>query len=97
MIYSGDYHSAAQARKALAHLRAKFPAAKTIHVSGGGSGAGGSGGSGSSSKGGSSGGSSHGGGSLNHPAPSSALKSLKGKGKNYVEASKNLPNVVETG
>ncbi len=97
VVFSGDYHSAAQAQKALSQLRAKFPGAKTIHVSGGGSGAGGSGGSGSSSKGGSSGGSSNGGGNLNHPAPSSALKSLKGKGKNYVEASKNLPNVVETG
>ena len=96
VIYSGVYHSASQAHTALARLRAKFPAAKTIHVSGGGSGAGG-GSSGSSSNGGSSGGSSHGGGSLSHPAPSSTLKSLKGKGKNYVEASKNLPDVVETG
>ncbi len=95
VIYSGVYHSAGEAQKALARLRAKFPAAKTIHVSGGGSRGGGS--SGSSSNGGSSGGSSHGGGSLSHPAPSSTLKSLKGKGKNYVEASKNLPDVVETG
>ena len=95
MIYSGVYHSPGQAQKALARLRAKFGAAKTIHVSGGGSGAGGS--PASSSNGGSSGGNSHGGGSLDHPAPSSTLKSLKGKGKNYVEASKNLPDVVETG
>ncbi len=94
VIYSGVYHSPGQAQHALVRLRAKFPAAKTIHVSGGGSGGGSSG---SSSSGGSAGGSSHGGGSLSHPAPSSTLKSLKGKGKNYVEASKNLPDVVETG
>ena len=99
VIYSGDYSSGAQARKALAGLRHKFSAAKVIHVTGGGSGSG-AGKGGSTTNGGSSGGSSppvH--SSLSHPAPSSVLKSLngKGKGKNYVEASKNLPDVVETG
>ena len=96
VIYSGDYHNSAQAKKALAHLRSKFPTAKVIDVSGGSSSAG-AGGSSGGAAGGSGGGSSHGASSLNHPAPPSALKSLKGKGKNYVEASKNLPDVVETG
>ena len=91
VIYSGDYPSSAQARSALAKLHAKFPSAKVIHVSSKGS-------SGGSSDGGSSGGgSSHGNSSLSHPAPPSVLKNLKGKGKSYVEASKNLPDVVETG
>ncbi len=90
VIYSGVYHTSAQAQKALARLRAKFPAAKAIHVSSSGAGAGAAGGA-------SSGGSSHVGSSLAHPAPPSVLKSLKGKGKSYVEASKNLPDVVETG
>jgi hypothetical protein len=94
VIYSGVFHAGAQAQKALAQLRAKFPAAKVIHVSGGPSrsGAGGSGGSA-----GGSGGSTHIHSSISHPAPPSVLKSLKGKGKSYVEASKNLPDVVETG
>ena len=95
MIYSGVYHSAAQAQKALARLRAKFPAAKTIHVVGRRLGRGRL--RAGSSSNGSSGGSSHGGSSLTHPAPPSVLKTLKGKGKSYVEASKNLPDVVETG
>ena len=97
VIYSGDYSSGAQAKKALAGLRHKFPAAKVIHVTGGGSGSG-AGKGGSTTNGGSSGGSSppvH--SSLSHPAPSTVLKSLNSHGKNYEEASKNLPDVVETG
>ena len=90
VVYSGVFHTSAQAAKALARLRGRFHGAKVIHVSSGGSGAGASGG-------GSSGGSSKVGSSINHPAPPSVLKHLKGKGKNYVEASKNLPDVVETG
>ncbi|HUH80059.1 MAG TPA: hypothetical protein VLZ06_01930 [Solirubrobacteraceae bacterium] len=97
VIYSGVFRTGAQAQKALARLRGKFPGSKVIHVSGGGSGAGGAGGGSSSGAGGSSGGSSHVHSSLSHPAPPSVLKSLKGKGKSYVEASKNLPDVVETG
>ncbi|HTY95621.1 MAG TPA: zinc ribbon domain-containing protein [Solirubrobacteraceae bacterium] len=90
VIYSGDYHTSAQAQKALAAVHAKFPAAKVIHIAGSSSGGGSSGGgSGASTP--------HVHSSLSHPAPPSVLKSLKGKGKSYVEASKNLPDVVETG
>ncbi len=53
VIYSGDYSSGAQAKKALAGLRHKFPAAKVIHVTGGGSGSG-AGKGGSTANGGSS-------------------------------------------
>ena len=98
VIYSGDYKSAGQARKALARLRHGFPSARVIHVTGGGSG-GGAGKGGSTANGGSSGSSPSVHSSLSHPAPPSVLKTLKGKGKgkSYVEASKNLPDVVETG
>jgi len=95
VIYSGDYHSSAQAQKALAGVRAKFPGAKVIHVAGGAGG--GAGGGKSAGAGGASGGGPPVHSSLSHPAPPSVLKSLKGKGKSYVEASKNLPDVVETG
>jgi hypothetical protein len=89
LIYSGVYHKQAQAQKALSSAKSKFPGAKVVEVS---SGAGGS----SGSHGGA--GSSGGGSSLGNPAPPSVLKSLgHSKGKSYVEQSKNLPNVVETG
>ncbi len=91
VVYSGVYQTTAEAKKALAGVRGKFPAATVIHISSGRSGSG-SGGGGSPS-----GGSPSVGSSLSHPAPPSVLKSLKGKGKSYEEASKNLPNVVETG
>jgi hypothetical protein len=92
VVYSGDFHTQAQAGKALTGLKKSFPGAKTIKVSNGSSGSGSStGGSGSSPSGGS-------GSNESHPAPSSVLKSLKGsKGKSYEEKAKNLPDVVETG
>jgi hypothetical protein len=87
VIYSGVYHTMAQAQKALGGLRKSFPGASVIHVS-------------SASQTASPPTSSPGGvgQSENHPAPPTVLKSLhKSKGKSYEESSKNLPNVVETG
>jgi hypothetical protein len=88
VIYSGVYHKRAEATKALAGLRKRFPAAKVISVS-----------NNSSAAEGSTGGSSGGvGSSESKPAPPSVLEGLKGaKGKSYEEKSKNLPNVVSTG
>ena len=63
VIYSGDYASAAQAKKALAGLHDKFPGAKVIHVTGGGSGSGAG-----------KGGSTTNGGSLGRKLPTGALE-----------------------
>ena len=90
VIYSGVYHTSAAARKALAGVHGKFAAAKVIHVTASGSG-------GRASSGSSGGSAPKVNSSLSHPAPPSVLKTLKGNGKSYVEASKNLPDVVETG
>ncbi len=88
LIYSGDYHTRAEAQKALGTLKSKFPGAKVVEVSNSSSSAAESSGGGSSSSG----------SSLSHPAPASVLKSLShAKGKSYEEKSKNLPDVVETG
>jgi len=92
VIYSGVYHTKAQAEKALAGLKKSFPGASVIRVSNAGSG--------SASQTASPPASSPGGvgQSENHPAPPTVLKSLNTrKGKSYEETSKNLPNVVETG
>jgi hypothetical protein len=95
VIYSGVYHQRAEAEKALGALKKNFPGAKVIQVSSGGASAGASG---AASAGKGAGGSGAGGQSPSHPAPPSALNSLKGaKGKSYSEKSKSLPNVVETG
>ena len=93
VIYSGVYHKKAEAQRVLGGLKKSFPGASVISVSNGASH------SGSSSAGaGESGGGSGAGSSLSHPAPSTVLKSLKNtKGKSYVERSKSLPNVIETG
>jgi septal ring-binding cell division protein DamX len=89
ILYSGVFHKRAEAQKALGSLKSKFPGAKVVEVSNGGS-------SGSSSS--KSGGSSGTGNSLSHPAPPSVLGNPgHAKGKSYEEKSKNLPNVVETG
>jgi hypothetical protein len=90
VIYSGVDQTRAQAVKALAGLKRKFPAASVIRVSKSGSAAGGAaaGGGGSGSGAGS---------SLSHPAPPSVLETLKSHGKSYVEKSKNLPDVISTG
>ncbi len=91
VIYTGVYHTRAEAQKALAGLSKSFPGASVIEVSnkaGGSSGASGSGGSSGSGVG----------SSEAHPAPPSVLKNLNSsKGKSYEEKSKNLPDVVETG
>ena len=90
VIYSGVYHTRAEAQKALAALKKTFPSAAVIEVSNGSSSSS-SGSGGSSSSGGA-------GSNITHPAPPSVLEGLKGaKGKSYEEKSKNLPNVVETG
>ncbi len=91
VVYTGVYHSQAEAKKALGSLKSKFPAAKVVAVSN-------AAGGGSESKGQSGSGSSSGPTNLTHAAPPSVLKSLThAKGKNYSEQSKNLPDVVETG
>ncbi len=89
VIYSGEYHSRADAEKALGALRKSFPAASVKHVANGAS---------SSSSSSTSSTSSGVGSSESHPAPASVLKNeSKAKGKSYEEQSKNLPDVVETG
>jgi hypothetical protein len=93
VIYSGTYHKKAEAQKALVGLKKLFPAASVISVSAGA----GSGKEGSSASESSSGGSGAG-SNINKPAPPSVLENLKNsKGQNYVQKSKNLPNVVSTG
>jgi hypothetical protein len=90
IVYSGEFKQRAEAQKALARLKRKFPGAKVIHVSNG-SGAGSGPGGGKAAANGS-------GADINHPAPPSVLEGVsKAKGKSYEEKSKNLPNVVETG
>jgi hypothetical protein len=89
VIYSGVYHTKAEASKALAGLKKSFPSASVIAVSSASSAS-------SEESAGSS--SSGGGANLNHPAPPTVLKTLrKGGGQSYEQKSKNLPNVIETG
>ncbi|HSZ70315.1 MAG TPA: zinc ribbon domain-containing protein [Solirubrobacteraceae bacterium] len=105
VVYSGDYSSEASAKHALGSLKAKFPAASVIHVSGDSASSSAAAGGASSSKsagGGSSGSSPAGGGGLkpgggagrSSPAPSSGSSS---SGQSYEQKSRNLPNVVVTG
>jgi hypothetical protein len=93
VIYSGVDHTRAQAGKALAKLKKKFPGAKVIKVSSGtGSTAAGSG------AGASGAGASGAGASEKHPAPPKVVEQLSHvKGKNYEEQSKKLPDVISTG
>jgi hypothetical protein len=89
VIYAGIEQTKAAATKALGALKKSFPAASVIHVSNAAA-------SGSNST--SPAGASGSGSSLTHPAPPSVLEGLKStKGKSYVERSKNLPDVIETG
>ncbi len=91
VIYSGVFHTAAQAQHALPSLRKSFPGAKVIRVSNKSS-------SRSSSPAAGAGAGGSGAGTLSHPAPPSAVKGLQNvKGKSYEEKSKNLPNVISTG
>jgi septal ring-binding cell division protein DamX len=93
VIYSGVYHTRAQAEKALGGLKKSFPGASVVKVSNGG-------GTTGSAKESEPSTSSPGGvgTSESKPAPPSVLNSLKGaKGKNYEQKSNNLPDVVETG
>jgi len=96
LIYSGVYHSKAEAQKALGTLRSKFPGASVVEVASGGASAGASGTPAEKAEAASAEKESK--AKLSKPAPSSALKNLShAKGKNYEEKSSQLPNVVETG
>jgi hypothetical protein len=89
IIYSGVYHSRAEAEKALPALKKKFPTATVIHVSNSAS---------QSSSSGS--GTTKGAGTPSNPAPPTVVQSERsGKvgGKSFEEKSKNLPDVVSTG
>ncbi len=91
VIYAGVDHTRAEAAKALAGLKKKFPGATVIEVSNHSSSSSSEGGSGSAGKSGA-------GSSESHPAPPSVVENLnKVKGKSYEEKSKNLPDVIETG
>jgi hypothetical protein len=98
IVYSGVYHTKAEADKALAALKSKFPSAKVIRVAPSG---GGSGPSAAEEKAEEAKETKEGKGvgqSLSKPAPPSSVEGLKTvKGKSYEEKSKNLPNVVSTG
>ncbi len=96
VIYSGDYSSEAQAKQALGPLKAKFPAAAAIHVSGGGTSSAGSAGS-SSSTPPASGGSSTGGAGKSQAPAASPKSSSPSSGQSFEQKSRNLPNVVTTG
>jgi hypothetical protein len=91
VIYSGVYHTRAQAQKALSGVKQSFPSASVVEVSNRSSGS-----PSSSSSAAGPAGSGTAGSSINHPAPPSVLEGLKSaRGKSYEEKSKNLPNVVE--
>jgi hypothetical protein len=96
VIYSGVYHTKAQAEKALRSLKQSFPGASVIKVS---SSAGGAGGAVSAGEAAEEAKEGHVvGQSLSHPAPPSVVQNLHGtKGKGYELKSKNLPNVISTG
>jgi len=87
VIYSGVDKTKAEAEKALAGLKSKFPGASVVKVSSG---------SGSSAGGGSGAGGKGSGSSKPPPAPSSPSQKPK-SGAEYEQKSKSLPNVVETG
>ncbi len=92
VIYSGVFHKQAEAGKALSRLKGKFPGAKVIRVSEGGSAS-----SSTSAGEGSSKIPTGSGSSIDKPAPPSVLEGESKKGKSYEEKSKNLPDVVSTG
>jgi len=88
VIYSGVYHTRAQAQKALRALRKSFPGASVIAVShdAAASGPGSASGAGSGS-------------GKGKAAPPTVLKKLKTPktGRSYERESKNLPDVISTG
>jgi hypothetical protein len=95
VIYSGVYHTKAEAEKAQHPLKKSFPAASVIKISGaGGASAATSPGEAAeeakeASKGV--------GQALSKPAPPSVVQSHGKKGRNFEKESKNLPNVISTG
>lgn len=95
IIYAGVYHKSAEAERALAALKSKFPGAKLTHLVANGS----SGSSSAEEKAEEAKEAGKGvGQSLSSPAPPSSVEALKSvKGKSFEEKSKNLPNVVSTG
>jgi hypothetical protein len=95
-VYSGEYHTKAQAEKALAGLRKSFPGASVIRVSVGASGGSGAGASSTGRTGGGAAGAAAGAGGGNSATGSPAGGSKK-SGRSYEQESKNLPNVVTTG
>jgi hypothetical protein len=89
-IYSGEYHSKAQAEKALAALKRSFPGASVIKVSGGS-------GAAASGVAPATGGSGGAGGAGGKTGTHSSGSGPKQSGRSYEQESKNLPNVVTTG
>jgi hypothetical protein len=90
IIYSGVYHTKAEAQKALPGLKKLFAGARVVSVSGSG------GGKGSGREAAES--ATSGGSNIEKPAPPSVVEHLhSSKGQSYEQKSKNLPNVISTG
>jgi hypothetical protein len=95
VIYSGVYHTKAQAQRALGSLKKSFPGATVIKVSG-------SSGAGTASSPAEAAeeakeASKGVGQAISKPAPPSVLKNHNRKGRNFEKDSKNLPDVISTG
>jgi hypothetical protein len=97
VIYSGVYHTKAEAEKALRSLKKSFPSATVIKVSG-------SAGAAASEPTSASEAAEEAkegnvvGQSLSHPAPPSVVQqNHNSKGRSFEQKSKNLPNVISTG
>jgi SPOR domain len=97
VIYSGVYHTKAEAQKALPALKKSFPGASVIEVSDGGSSSTSSSSSKSSPSSSSSGSSSDKGSGSSKSPPPATSSTPSSAGKSYEEKSKNLPDVVSTG
>jgi hypothetical protein len=94
VIYSGVYHSKAQAEKALRSLKKSFPGASAIKISASAGAARATSASEAAEE------AKEGnavGQSLSHPAPPSVVQNHSRKGRNFEKESKNLPNVISTG
>jgi hypothetical protein len=96
VVYAGDYSSEAQAKQALAKLKAKFPSAAVIHVSSGGSSGAGTKTNSSSSSSPSSSSRSSSGAPKKGGSGSATPKSSK-SGESAEQKARNIPNVVTTG
>jgi SPOR domain len=97
VIYSGVYHTKAQAEKALRALKKSFPTASVIKVSGSAGAAASEPTSASEAAEEAKEGNAVG-QSLSHPAPPSVVQqNHNSKGHNFEQKSKSLPNVISTG